>query len=73
MVISHCRELLPRRSHRTVAVLRDLGVEVATNTLSVPTGDRAFDLLAALALSDVVAQAGLLLARAILAVANRDG
>ena len=46
---------------------------MATNTLSVPTGDRAFDLLAALALSDVVAQAGLLLARAILAVANRDG
>ena len=56
-----------------MAVLRDLRVQVAANALRVPTGDRAFDLLAALALSDVVAQAGLLLARAILAVANRDG
>ena len=73
MVISHCRELLPGRSHRSVAVLGDLRVEMATDTLSVSAGDRALDLLAALTLSNIVAQAGLLLARTILAIANRDG
>lgn len=72
MVISHRRELLPRRSHRTVSVLRDLRVQMAANALRVSTGDRAFNLLAALALSYVVAQAGFLLARAILAIADRD-
>ena len=56
-----------------MAVLGDLRVEMATDTLSVSAGDRALDLLAALTLSNIVAQAGLLLARTILAIANRDG
>ena len=45
-----------------MSVLGDLRVEVAADTLRVAARDRAFDLLAALALADVVAQAGLLLA-----------
>ena len=73
MVIAHGAELLPRGGHRPMAVLGDLRVEVATDALRVSAGDRAFDLLAALTLADVVAQAGLLLARAILTVADRDG
>ena len=51
-------------------MLGDLGVEVAADALRVARGDGALDLLTALALADVVAQAGLLLARAILAIAD---
>ena len=54
-------------------MLRHLRVEVAADTLRVTARNRTLDLLAALALADVVAQAGLLLARAILAIADRDG
>ena len=44
-----------------MSMLRHLRVEVATDTLRVAARDRALNLLAALALTDVVAQAGLLL------------
>ena len=45
-----------------MSMLGHLRVEVATNTLRVAARDRALNLLAALALADVVTQAGLLLA-----------
>ena len=53
-------------------MLRDLRVQVTPDPLSVPAADRAFDLLAALALADIVAQACLLLTRTILAIADGD-
>ena len=43
---------------------------MTTDPLSVPAGDRALDLLAALALADIVAQACLLLTLTILAIAD---
>ena len=45
---------------------------MAANTLRVPARDRTLQLLATLALADVVAQAGLLLALAVFAVTDGD-
>ena len=72
VVVVHRSKLLAARGHGSMSMLADLRVEVATDTRLISTRNRAFDLLAALALSNVIAQTGLLLRLAILAVSNRD-
>ena len=54
-------------------VLAHLRVQVAADALLVPARNLAFKLLPSLALPDVVVQSGLLLCRAVLAVADGDG
>lgn len=51
-----------------MSMLANLRVQVTADSLRVSTSNRALDLLAALALADVVAEAGFLLARAILTI-----
>lgn len=51
VVVTHSRELLTTRSHRAMAQLANLRVEVASDACLVATANRAFDLLAALALT----------------------
>lgn len=53
-----------------MSVLGNLRIEVASDALRVTAGDRALKLLATLTLTDVVAEARLLLTRAIFTVSD---
>ena len=73
MVIIHCRELLPRWSHGSMSKFAHLRVHMTSNSsYRVAASDRALELLATLTLPNVATKASLLLAGAILTVADGD-